>query len=238
MKNKLLNDFPIHESTMVGLCLAVVGGFLDAYTYIFRGGVFANAQTGNMVLMGISFSKGDFIKSGLYFIPIFAFFLGIVTTEYLKRRFSNTDFISWQHITLGIEACMLLIIGFIPRQTVDLAVNTAVSFVCSLQVNSFRNVKGEPYATTMCTGNLRSGAEQLCRFLFDKKQVSLMKSLRYFAVILAFCCGAAAGAVITIMYKEKSVWICSVMLFGVLGMMLWDSKKQSDNTCLEETPVE
>jgi len=233
-KNTLNIDAPIHESTVIGLFLAVVGGFLDAYTYIFRGGVFANAQTGNMVLMGISVSKGDYIKTGLYFIPIFAFFLGIIVTEYLKRRFSNTDFINWQHITLGIEAVLLLIIGFVPKQTADLAVNVAVSFVCSLQVNSFRKVMGEPYATTMCTGNLRSAADQLCRFLFDKKQDSLIKSTRYFLIIFSFCCGAAAGAVLTIMYKEMSVWICSGLLFVVLGVMLLDSKKQTVNEALRE----
>ena len=41
------------ESYIVGVLLAIAGGFLDVYTYISRGGVFANAQTGNIVLLGI-----------------------------------------------------------------------------------------------------------------------------------------------------------------------------------------
>ena len=40
------------ESLVLGLLLAVSGGFFDAYTYLCRGGVFANAQTGNIVLFG------------------------------------------------------------------------------------------------------------------------------------------------------------------------------------------
>ena len=43
----------ISEHYITGIILSVVGGFLDAYTYIARGGVFANAQTGNIVLFGI-----------------------------------------------------------------------------------------------------------------------------------------------------------------------------------------
>ena len=36
---------PRHETLPPALLLAVVGGFLDTYTYFTRGGVFANAQT-------------------------------------------------------------------------------------------------------------------------------------------------------------------------------------------------
>ena len=40
------------ESLLLGVLLAVAGGFFDAYTYLCRGKVFANAQTGNIVLSG------------------------------------------------------------------------------------------------------------------------------------------------------------------------------------------
>ena len=69
------------ESYTLGLILTLVGGFLDAYTYICRGGVFANAQTGNIVLMSIKLAELD-IKGGLYYlIPILAFMCGIFFSE-------------------------------------------------------------------------------------------------------------------------------------------------------------
>ena len=40
--------------------LTLSGGFQDAYTYMGRGKVFANAQTGNIVLMATNFCEGDF----------------------------------------------------------------------------------------------------------------------------------------------------------------------------------
>jgi hypothetical protein len=42
------------EDLPTGVLLAGVGGFLDAYTFVGRGGVFANAQTGNIVLLGVA----------------------------------------------------------------------------------------------------------------------------------------------------------------------------------------
>ena len=48
----------ISETLHLGMLLAAVGGFLDAYTYLSRGKVFANAQTGNLVLLGIRAFEG------------------------------------------------------------------------------------------------------------------------------------------------------------------------------------
>ena len=45
--------FPVYEWLEIGLMLCLAGGFLDAYTFVTRGGVFANAQTGNIVLLGL-----------------------------------------------------------------------------------------------------------------------------------------------------------------------------------------
>ena len=47
------------ESVLVGSLLVLTGGFLDAYSYLCRGEVFANAQTGNIVLLGIQIAEGD-----------------------------------------------------------------------------------------------------------------------------------------------------------------------------------
>lgn len=57
-----LHTDQMSDSFRIGAILAAVGGFLDAYTYLARGQVFANAQTGNIVLLGVHLSEGDFKK--------------------------------------------------------------------------------------------------------------------------------------------------------------------------------
>ena len=71
-------DTLAHESLIVGIMLALSGGFLDTYTYTLRGGVFANAQTGNLVLMAVKLADFDFLSALYYFIPVTAFFLGVL----------------------------------------------------------------------------------------------------------------------------------------------------------------
>lgn len=48
----------ISESIGLGLLLALAGGFMDAYSYIERGQVFANAQTGTYFYLELIFRRG------------------------------------------------------------------------------------------------------------------------------------------------------------------------------------
>ena len=69
------------ESLLLGALLAVAGGFFDAYTYICRGGVFANAQTGNIVLLGLGLAEREWQHAMTYLLPVLAFALGVVAAE-------------------------------------------------------------------------------------------------------------------------------------------------------------
>lgn len=211
---------PVHERLRVGVLLAVVGGFLDAYTYVFRGGVFANAQTGNFVLMCISMARGQFQKASYYLIPITAFFLGILVVEWSKRKFASSRLMRWERLILSIEILLLFFIGFLPSQVPDAVTNVTVSFLCSMQVHSFRMIRGAPYATTMCTGNLRSAAECFFQYAVEKDRQAGLRFLRYTVVIISFCAGAILGAWLTALWRSRAVWFCCIPL-GVVYLLMF-----------------
>ena len=94
---------PIHETFRIAALLAMVGGFLDAYTYMLRGGVFANAQTGNMVLLGIYAAQGRYRQAGYCIIPIMAFALGVYITEVFKKYFTEKEFDIYEHWIIALE---------------------------------------------------------------------------------------------------------------------------------------
>ena len=64
------NQVIVWESREVGVLLALVGGFLESYTYLLHGGVFANAQTGNMVLLKLSLAHQEWGQVFYYLVPI------------------------------------------------------------------------------------------------------------------------------------------------------------------------
>ena len=145
------------ESFRLGAVLALTGGFLDAYTYLIRGGVFANAQTGNIVLLGVRLMEGDWGGAGHYLVPILAFAAGVLAAELIRGRFRGAQALHWRQITVAAELLLLAAVAFLPA-ALDNAANVLVAFVCAVQVESFRKVNGNAFATTMCTGNLRHGA--------------------------------------------------------------------------------
>ena len=214
------------EALRAGLVLAVTGGYLDAYTYLCRGHVFANAETGNMVLLGINLVTGQWSAAVKYIPPIFAFFAGVLVAEWMRGRGKarpERGRLHWRQRVLLLELAVLLAAALAPLGGGwDMAVNVGVSFVCAMQVESFRRVHGQAYATTMCTGNLRSGTELLYRCLREKDPALLRHCLRYYAVILAFIAGAAASALLAAPLGRWSVLVACGGLVLVLGMLFWE----------------
>ena len=71
--SKLGQDRQVSETVRLGLLLALSGGLMDAYSYLFRGEVFANAQTGNILLFSVNLSQGNWGVVKEYGCPVLAF---------------------------------------------------------------------------------------------------------------------------------------------------------------------
>ena len=198
------------ESLLLGAMLAMAGGFFDAYTYLCRGKVFANAQTGNIVLFGANIAEGNWLRAAEYFLPILAFALGVVAAEIVKRRYKKRQ--------SDINIVLLIAAAFLP-QSMNTTVNIMISFICAMQVESFRKVRGSAFATTMCTGNLRSGTEQLVIWAQTGDRNAIRKTRNYYSIILFFILGGAIGALTTARIGEKALLLTCIPLSLVFTVM-------------------
>lgn len=217
------------ESLLLGAILATVGGFLDAHTYICRGKVFANAETGNIVLMGAKLAEGDFKDAFFYLIPITAFACGVFCAEVVKKRFKQSSYIHWRQITVAAEIIVLVSISFVePTRTHNIFTNALVAFVCSLQVQSFRQISGVPLTTTMCTGNLRSGTEHLFNAVTTKNKTILKTAFKYYSIIFFFVLGAAIGAVLSEKIGRYSTLFAAAGL--LIAFLLMFINKEAEHT--------
>lgn len=217
------------ESLALGLLLAVAGGFFDAYTYLCRGGVFANAQTGNIVLFGAHLAEGDFGKALKYLLPILAFAFGVLTAEAVKRRYKprqrRDSGIHWRQIVVLGEVVLVTVAALLP-QALNSTVNIIISFVCAMQVETFRKVRGSAFATTMCTGNLRSGTEQLVIWRQTGDRAAARKMRNYYSIILIFILGGAIGALTTNALGEKALLLTLVPLAAVFFIMFIEEERE------------
>ena len=191
--------------------LALSGGFQDAYTYFTRDGVFANAQTGNVVLMSTNFMTGKWEEGLKYLFPILAFALGVLVADLIQKKFKYFKKIHWRQGILLFEILILFAVGFFPKSMNTIAA-VIVSFSCAMQVQTFRKVRGYSYASTMCIGNLRSGTEAFTGYLQTHDTEKLKKALYYFGIILFFGLGAGIGGNLSIRFGYHMIWVSSGLL--------------------------
>ena len=199
------------ESFLTAAFIILSGGLQDAYTYLCRGKVFANAQTGNIVLFSTYLFDGEWGYCVRYLIPVLSFLLGIFAAECVHRHFKYMEKVHWRQLIVLAEIILLFGVGFLP-QSVNTFANAVVSFVCAMQVQTFRKVRGHAYASTMCIGNMRSGTEALCVYFHTRDREVLYKALTYFGVIGLFAVGAGLGARLTDCLSERGIWISCVLL--------------------------
>lgn len=212
------NHVQLSESIPVISLLAVTGGFLESYSFICRDQVFANCQTGNLVLLAMYFSQRDFFQAFTYTIPVIAFIIGILLTNFIRDTISQ-KFLHWRQITVCLEIILMLLVGFIPCGPRNIVATTMIAFSCSIQVETFRKVKGTGCATTMCTGNLRSAVDFLYRFFIRKEKSALSQSSRFLTIIAMFLGGAIAGGFCTNFFSYRAVWFTLIMLVIVFCLM-------------------
>ena len=222
MEPKQQSKVQSSEAMRVGLLLALAGGFLDAYTYLVRDHVFANAQTGNIVMLGVNIAQGNWAGVGHYLPPIAAFVAGVLLAEAIRARGKARPGgrLHWRQWVLLIELAVLAAVGFMPAAAGwSTAANICVSFVCSLQVESFRKVHGRAYATTMCTGNLRSGTELWLQYRRTGDRALFSHMMNYYGVILAFLAGAALSALVAGPLGVRAIWLSCGVLAVVICML-------------------
>lgn len=81
------------ESFRIAALLAVTGGFLESYSFLLHGHVFANAQTGNIALCGMALAMGNMVGAVKYALPVMAFGLGVIAVDWIRGKWSLTSYL-------------------------------------------------------------------------------------------------------------------------------------------------
>ena len=211
ISKKLSHNGQMSEAFCTAMFLSLSGGLQDVYTYLYRGKVFANAQTGNIVLCSVKLVEGDWSAVLHYLVPLCFFALGVFTAELLRQKFQQMQRLHWRQLVVLCEIVMLFVVGFFPQEW-NLMANALVSFACAMQVQTFRKVNGYAFASTMCIGNMRSGMDSLCSWVLNRNPAALKKSFYYWGIILLFALGAGLGSLTLDLCGAKAIWFSCLLL--------------------------
>lgn len=209
------------ESTVFMAGMTALGGFCNAYTYMTRGGVFANAHTANMAKLGISLATLNWYGALAAFVPILGCLLGAVLCELVKDKSkASPRWLGghWHRKAMLMELWALFIVGWIPITAPDMTVTAFMSFVTGFQLNLFRNWKGDGHNTTICTGNLRTMSQFLYVALTRRDALAVSKLFTYAGLLFSFSLGALVCTFLCMAVGVKASWAACILL---ILWLLW-----------------
>lgn len=205
--------------------LAAVGGFLDAYTFIADGGVFANAQTGNVVLFGVEAAHGGWSQAVRHVPPVVAFVVGVATVELLARLRSRRGLHRPTRLILVVEMITFSIVAVLPSATPEAVSTVLIAWAATLQVATFRTVGAVTYNTTFTTGNLRSLVAEAAAWFGEHDRRAGRRAAVLSAVIASFAGGAVIGALATYGVHRFAILFVVPVLAIVLAVIVRDTAR-------------
>jgi uncharacterized membrane protein YoaK (UPF0700 family) len=199
------------EKLWVFALLIFVAGIYGAYTLSVRGGVFCNAQTGNMALFGVALGSGNWKKALYYLIPMGGYLLGSMVAEGLPRHVRRFR-LRWDTLLMLIEILAVVVVGFVPADAPHQISQIIINFVCAMQYNTFRQAEGIGSATTFCTNHTRMLGSNLVRVLFRKEKQAGEKVRSHGVMLLSFVAGAVISSFFCVLIGVRAIWVALIPL--------------------------
>ncbi len=239
-ENAMKNDdkYLLCEQNWVFYTLMAVSGGWGAFTYLMRGGVFCNAQTGNLVLLGLAIGAGNAHKALYYLVPISSYIFGAFISEILPNPIKHHLNIRWDTLLIGVEIAVILLLGGLPESYPVQISQIAVNFIASMQYNTFRQAEGTPMATTFATNHIRQigvGLAKEVRHWKRKDKSHRIRLKKHSMMVFSFLLGASIETLCCNLIQGRAIWITAIPLAYLFYRLIQDDKACSEER-LEQKP--
>ena len=214
-----------YDTLAAAALLAATGGLIDSIVYLKHGHVFANAMTGNVILLGISAMSHDWWQVARHIAPLVAFIGGVAASRLLRILPGPRAALS----VLGLEIVVLFIAGLLPLSFPNIVFTGIISFVSAFQVSTFRRVGRFSYNSTFVTGNLRDLTEGFVGYFIDAdpetRHEDVAKARKLGIICSCFLLGAILGAWAATHLANHALWLTEPLLLIVAGRVLFHMKR-------------
>jgi uncharacterized membrane protein YoaK (UPF0700 family) len=202
------------------ILVTAIGGFSASYSFLSRGGVFAFAQTGNIIYSGHVMASGHFAQVLTFLCPVLSYMSGLFCSQQLESRFQ--DKVSFQRVVLLLESVLMTVTALLPASYAGIRLSLCLLGLASgLQMETFHRVNSYEYTSIMVMGNMKRTVEAFGTYLKDHRSASLTKALIYVVVNVIFCLGSGWGFVVTKALGDKGI-LLPALLLAIAALVLKD----------------
>lgn len=216
-------DYRVFEGLRVACSLTFISGYLNAFTYVTQGGRFAGVQSGNVISLAYYMAKGDFAQVVNFCVPILFFVFGQFFT-YLARRYFEKKSWSWHFgSSLIMLIFILLTILLSPIMPASFTI-ASLAFVASIQVETFRRLRGAPYANVMMTGNVKNAAYLWFKGMIEQDAELKKTGRNILLTIIGFMLGVIIATQLSFQFEEYALIGILIPVFYI-NYKLWQEKR-------------
>lgn len=207
----------VRLSLATGSVLMVATGFVDAYTFLRHGHVFAQAMTGNLVLIGIGAFDPTVVP---FWRPLVAYlgFVAGVAVVWAWSRLREQPVPGPQVATLGLQVVVLVLVGLLSDQVPPAAVVVVIAFTAGMQIAAFRGVGRAEFTTTVMTTNSMKAVSAALSALTSTDPEDKAVARAYGTALACFVAGAFLGAFLSTRWGDRAAWV-DAALFALAGAL-------------------
>lgn len=212
----------VFERLRIAASLTFISGFLNAFTFITQGGRFAGVQSGNVVYFAYHIAQNNMKQAFNFFIPIFSFVIGQFFT-YSARKYFIHHRLPW-HFGSSLIISLLITLEILLNPILGPSLTIGIlAFAASIQVETFRNIHGLPYANVMMTGNVKNAAYLWFQGVVEKNDAIRKRGTNIFIIIVSFMLGVALATILSGKFAENSL-IAVMFPMVYVNFKLWKEK--------------
>ncbi len=189
---------PVTKKNLFAAGILMIAGALNSYSNNMYN-VVAGAHTGDLTKMSANLANGKWDAAANNGLMILFCIIGVLIDEVLKHNYRGKG--DWRKAALVINGAGLALLSFAGDESPAKLMSYFCSLLCGLMLNMFRDCLAGSYNSTIATGNMRTLGQYLYEAADPRAKGDWKRFLSFFglmasyasgAVLITFCCRAAA----------------------------------------------
>lgn len=189
-------------------------GFIDAFTYLEKDGVFVSAQTGNMIVFSSKLFTGQFSQAAGHITVFVGFSLGAFVGEAVIQQLKGYFFKKYQ-VFLLIQGSFLLLFALFQQTITDSFMVFLLGLLAGYELTIFRQIGITTVNDGIMTGNAKNLMTNLFSFLFKKDAIAKKNFINLSLTILLFMIGVGSGSLVAQILPVLCLWFAFLLTVGL-----------------------
>ena len=196
------------EARRLHFLMSAIGGYIGVYSILGRNGIFALAQTMNLIQTVVSLEEGDFLEVAMRVGAVCLFGLAVAFAAVLLRHGEQKR----KKVSIAVTVLVVVCEGIIPLTVSSMAALYPVFLAMTLQWCAFRGPEVYGSSTIFSTNNLRQCVDAYVRYCRNRDMGLHEKACFFGNTLVSYHVGAAVCCIAMKTAGNVCVWFCLPLL--------------------------